>query len=596
MILTLEVTGQPAANLGAGRRKEFGSAGGLIGRLPDNDWVLPGEYVSGHHARIQFRNGQFVIEDTSTNGVSINSPENRLQRGRPYPLKSGDRILIDLYEISATVAAGERAREQPAREPAASSPMGSGARKAPFIPDDPFAVEVGDEPPAFGDHVRAAHRASSMGADPFAGITDPVADAGEADPLRVLGLESRKAPPAPRSPRASDLAAGSPLNEPYQAPVVRQPQIVPPLIPEEPLGSRPPEGHPPGFIPADYDPLAPDEPRAVHPAQQSARPSPAARPGSAAGPQPSPRVTPPAAPAHSAEPAAPRRPTPGASPQRPPERAASSAGSGPVPAKREDPRGIAAQTPAVEAPRAAQRESAADPFAGPPASRAPGGAPVGIPGYESARRATPAPVTVATSGGSFDFGAFLQGVGLQGVEVSPELARDFGQVLRVVIEGLMEILRARERIKDEFRMRVTTFKAADNNPLKFSANVEDALHNLLVKRNAAYLGPVQAFEDAFRDVRNHQMAMLAGVRLAYEAMLGEFDPEHLQEQFDRQLKKGSLLGARARSRYWDLYVDRFRDRVRDADACFRQLFGDEFAKAYEEQLEKLRALARANDK
>lgn len=221
---------------------------------------------------------------------------------------------------------------------------------------------------------------------------------------------------------------------------------------------------------------------------------------------------------------------------------------------------------------------------------------MGSPRYESARSATPAPATVATSDGSFDFGAFLQGVGLQGVDVSPELARDFGQVLRVVIEGLMEILRARERIKDEFRMRVTTFKAADNNPLKFSANVEDALHNLLVKRNAAYLGPVQAFEDAFRDVRNHQMAMLAGVRLAYEAMLGEFDPERLQEQFDRQLKRGSLLGARARSRYWDLYVDRFRDRVRDADACFRQLFGDEFAKAYEEQLEKLRALARANDK
>ena len=48
----------------------------------------------------------------------------------------------------------------------------------------------------------------------------------------------------------------------------------------------------------------------------------------------------------------------------------------------------------------------------------------------------------------------------------------------------MDVLQARQRIKDEFRMRVTTFKAAQNNPLKFSANVEDALHNLLVKRNA----------------------------------------------------------------------------------------------------------------
>ena len=157
----------------------------------------------------------------------------------------------------------------------------------------------------------------------------------------------------------------------------------------------------------------------------------------------------------------------------------------------------------------------------------------------------------------------------------------------------MDVLRARERIKDEFRMRMTTFKAADNNPLKFSANVEDALHNLLVKRNAAYLGPVEAFEDAFQDVRNHQMAMLAGVRVAYEAMLGEFEPGRLQEKFDRQGKSGSFLGGGAKSKYWEMYSNKFHDMVKDADTSFRHLFGDEFAKAYEEQLARLKTLNRA---
>ena len=32
-------------------------------------------------------------------------------------------------------------------------------------------------------------------------------------------------------------------------------------------------------------------------------------------------------------------------------------------------------------------------------------------------------------------------------------------------------------------------------------NVEDALHNLLVKRNPAYLGPVDAFADALIQAR-----------------------------------------------------------------------------------------------
>ncbi len=138
-------------------------------------------------------------------------------------------------------------------------------------------------------------------------------------------------------------------------------------------------------------------------------------------------------------------------------------------------------------------------------------------------------------------------------------------------------------------MRMTQFRPADNNPLKFSANVDDALHNLLVKRNAAYLGPVEAFEDAFDDLRNHQIAMLAGMRVAFESMLAQFDPDRLQEQFDRQLKKGSLLGVPARLRYWDSYREACSAMVKDPEACFRKLFGEEFAKAYEEQLKRLKA-------
>jgi len=182
----------------------------------------------------------------------------------------------------------------------------------------------------------------------------------------------------------------------------------------------------------------------------------------------------------------------------------------------------------------------------------------------------------------------LAGAGLDGVAVTPELARSFGEILRVVVSGVMDVMRARQQIKDEFRMRMTQFRPADNNPLKFSANVDDALHNLLVKRNAAYLGPVEAFEDAFDDLRHHQIAMLAGMRVAFESMLAQFDPDRLQEQFDRQLK-GSLLGVPSRLRYWDSYRDACGAMVKDPEACFRKLFGEEFAKAYEEQLKRLKA-------
>ena len=176
--------------------------------------------------------------------------------------------------------------------------------------------------------------------------------------------------------------------------------------------------------------------------------------------------------------------------------------------------------------------------------------------------------------------------------ITPELTRSLGQILRIVVSGLMDVLQSRQRIKEEFQMRQTVFKPSDNNPLKFSANVEDALHNLLVKRNAAYLRPVDAFAEAFDDLRDHQLAMLAGMRVAFESMLAEFDPDRLQEEFDRQLSKASLPLMPAKMRYWDLFREKRHEMVKDPEEAFAALFGDEFRRAYEEQFRELKAQRR----
>ena len=98
-----------------------------------------------------------------------------------------------------------------------------------------------------------------------------------------------------------------------------------------------------------------------------------------------------------------------------------------------------------------------------------------------------------------------------------------------------------------------------------------------------------AFEDAFADIRNHQMAMLEGVRVAFESMLESFDPKELEKGFARAARRG--FGS-AKSKYWDLYGDRYAQLRGDADDTFRRLFGDAFAEAYEKQLERLNTLGR----
>jgi type VI secretion system FHA domain protein len=200
-----------------------------------------------------------------------------------------------------------------------------------------------------------------------------------------------------------------------------------------------------------------------------------------------------------------------------------------------------------------------------------------------------APGMQAEQPGKLDFASLLAGAGLDPSNITPELATNIGSILRVVVAGVMDVMRSRQEVKDAFRMRTTRVRPKENNPLKFSANVDDALHNLLVKTNPAYLAPVEAFEDAFADLRNHQIAMLAGMRAAFESMLAEFDPDLLQQEFDRR-NKGLIP---AKMRYWDLYREKREDLLKDRDAAFRQLFAEEFTQAYEGQLNQLKTEERA---
>jgi type VI secretion system FHA domain protein len=189
--------------------------------------------------------------------------------------------------------------------------------------------------------------------------------------------------------------------------------------------------------------------------------------------------------------------------------------------------------------------------------------------------------------GEFELTALFHAAGIDPATVPPETATSLGLILRTVVQGVVEVLQARAEIKDEFRLPLTRIKTAENNPLKFSVNAEDALNSLLGRRSSAYLPPVEAFEDAFDDIRAHQMAMLAGMRAGFEHVLQTFNPQRLQELFEKRSKGGSLLRG-TKSRYWESYAEEFRELTEDPDDAFKRLFGEVFGQAYEQQLEQLK--------
>ena len=166
--------------------------------------------------------------------------------------------------------------------------------------------------------------------------------------------------------------------------------------------------------------------------------------------------------------------------------------------------------------------------------------------------------------------------------------RTVGEAFREMVKGLQETLLARSEIKSEFRLERTMIRPKENNPLKFSPTVDEAMAALLKGAGSgAYLPPVAAVREGFNDLKAHQMAVMAGMQVALSALLRRFDPATLEKRLKSQSVLESLLPAARKAKYWELYEDLFKEIAREAEDDFQGLFGREFATAYERQVKEL---------
>lgn len=167
-----------------------------------------------------------------------------------------------------------------------------------------------------------------------------------------------------------------------------------------------------------------------------------------------------------------------------------------------------------------------------------------------------------------------------------EISQTVGEFVRETIIGMMQVLRSRNTIKNEFRMSVTTIKSTENNPLKFSATIDDVLENMFIKESDAYIDPVAAVSEGFQGIAEHQLAILAGIRSAFNGVVQRFDPVTLERRFSKR-NKGGLIPGVSKARNWEAYKQLYKELVDDMDDSFQYLFGYEFVQAYEDQLQRM---------
>ncbi|KAF2409083.1 type VI secretion system-associated FHA domain protein TagH [Pseudomonas antarctica] len=182
--------------------------------------------------------------------------------------------------------------------------------------------------------------------------------------------------------------------------------------------------------------------------------------------------------------------------------------------------------------------------------------------------------------------AFLRGAGLDQLRLDKAQAeaqmQSIGRSYRLMVEGLIDVLRARASLKGEFRMQQTMIQPAENNPLKFAPNADEALLLLLRHGNQAFMAPDIAVRDSFDDLRAHQLAVMAGVEAAIKHLLARFEPAQLEERMGKPAGLSSLFNGSRQAQYWQQFTELYSNISREAQEDFQDLFGREFSRAYEE--------------
>ncbi|MEW8401086.1 MAG: type VI secretion system-associated FHA domain protein TagH [Candidatus Thiodiazotropha sp.] len=170
------------------------------------------------------------------------------------------------------------------------------------------------------------------------------------------------------------------------------------------------------------------------------------------------------------------------------------------------------------------------------------------------------------------------------------LLQNLGQVMRVSVSGTMSMLRARAQMKGEFRMSQTMIQPVENNPLKFSINIEEALRHIINPNpSSGYLSPLAAFEEAHEDIEAHMLAVMVGMQAALHAVLQRFKPEILEQRLGQQALLEKLPLYR-QAKTWELFTELYSEIADEAEDDFHQLFGRTFSQAYEEQIRRLESL------
>ncbi len=605
---------------------EFRQESGSIGRGQGNSWVLPDEqkYLSGQHATIEYRDTQYILTDTSTNGVFVNHSDQALGKGCSTSLNDGDVLRMGIYEISVSIPVSADSSHSITDNPFTDQQTDSYRSDSPSGIDNPLANQQTDaysnNDPFSKQNSHSYSDKASLSDDPFSDISDefsndnaitPKSENIENDPFGDMWQDDYLSASVSASDKPSSIPVADIIDDNFTPPVVATPRERIPK-PASRLESRVESSEQSKDQSWNGNFFEQDSTKKEHSSKNQASES-----------------------TQSEEQwdenwfnqdIAKSFAVDVDTDQSEPESDFNNlfAGLGEKPPTAEPIQALdktEIQTPAIEKPSDSDATNIAEEKKpNPPSNRPnpniaiPKPAQVQKPSVQKkiqennifekprvrdvetvqeedfqARNISEKPMAHDVKTDQDSIKQFLQGLNLDDKDIENKIAesmdfKQIGELFRSSIQGTLDILHSRTSIKNEMRMDVTTIRPIENNPLKFSITVEDALLRLLVDQKESYLAPQQSLLEAYDDIRAHQLAVISGIQGTLNYMLARFEPKKLSARLEKDSPISAIIPLRRQAKLWGLFEALYETIQEEAEDDFNRLFGLEFTKAYEQQI------------
>jgi FHA domain-containing protein len=186
--------------------------------------------------------------------------------------------------------------------------------------------------------------------------------------------------------------------------------------------------------------------------------------------------------------------------------------------------------------------------------------------------------------------AFLRGAGIApeaiSADLTPEMMELIGKLIATSLQGAIDLLDLRSLVKQEVKAEATMVVVRNNNPLKFFDDSQTVLTQMLRKKMPGFLPPLESLEEAYADLRGHQMGVAAGMRASMQTMMERLKPARFDIDAGAPSLSDKLIPWRRQAAMWQSYAEQYAVLAGESHDQFKTVFGPAFLSAYEAEVER----------